>query len=229
MKTVQANSYKQAAKSLEGLAPGLSQRISQEIRADERNHYHLVTVKIRPAKYGEVSGKVDIVVVKTYKRQFDKLATNHHYHGFSHVYLLHNPELNSPEDSIVNAPINKDLDVEAIKLEAMKEANEKIAEAQAKMEEQQRIFMQQMQEKFGLKEDTGSTDSKEVSKIKAFIAAIEEGKEIDVEDFSKQHPNQLLQFARHFKIELQGKTKKSEIMPSILSFIGLHNEGKLIK
>lgn len=221
MKTVQANSYEQTAKSLEDLQTGLSQRISEEIRADEKNHYHLVTVKIRAPKYGEVNGKVDLVIVKTYKRQFDKLSKNHHYFGYSHVFLLHNPELNEHEEVTVETS-KKEIDVEAIKREA-------IAEVKKELEEKNEAFLKEMREKYSNQEagsvsETVSEDQKQVSKIQGYINAITEGKEINLEEFSKQHPNQLNQFAKEFGIDLKGTTKK-EIMPTIISWIEEHNQG----
>lgn len=99
MKKVKSNRYEQAVSEIQSLDKDQVSRLNEEIKFEDRNHYHVAMVKItdRP---GEAKNDVSVVVQMFNEPGFKKIEKNFKFLGWSKIAIVHDPKLNKEEDLI---------------------------------------------------------------------------------------------------------------------------------
>ena len=189
MKTLKANNYEQAAKELANLDESLVKKISEEINASDKRHYHIITVRIidRP---GKVKNDTQVSIQKYHKHGFEKIVKRFKNTGADYCIVLHDPTKDG-EDVEVYVPSHKLKQTEAqIRAEVQAEAEKEI---QKRVDERIAKF----------KEDNEQEDPTDLVSLK---------------EIRKLNQEDLIKFATENKVEVGEETRVRELKKIIISW-----------
>lgn len=196
MKTLKANNYEQAAKELANLDESLVEKVSENIDASDKKHYHVITVRIidRP---GQVKNDTKVNVQKFHKGGFDKIIKRFKNTGADYCIVLHDPSKDG-EEVEVTVPAHKLKQTEAqIRAEIEKEAEEKI---------KQRV-------------------AEEIEDYKEQQSEVDDPEDLfSLKEIRAKNQEELLAFAEENEIELSGVTKVRELKKIIVSWVKEKNQ-----
>lgn len=98
MKTIIANRFQKALAEIEKLDKEQALKLNEEIKFENRNHYHVAMVKItdRP---GEAKNEVSVTVQMFNDHGFKKIEKNFKFLGWTKLAILHDPTLNEKEET----------------------------------------------------------------------------------------------------------------------------------
>lgn len=198
MKTLQANNLDQATKELNNLDEGLVNKLNTEVKESNKNHYHVIMLRIRE-RSGQIKNDVSLNVQHYNKRGFEKLKKSFQLHC-NKMIVLHDPEQN--EEQIKVAPpkhVIQKTEAE-IRAEVQKEADAEID--------------RRVQERLAELQSSESNEGDESQDVDL----------IDLKDIRALNLEGLVQYAEQNEIDLEGKEKVKEIKPIVIAWAKAENE-----
>lgn len=93
MKRVKTNRYEQAVKEMKNLDESLVEKIKEEIKETDKDHFHVIMVKVldRP---GQVKNATTVTTQQFNEIAFQKIQKKFQFLGFTNLILLHDPRQN---------------------------------------------------------------------------------------------------------------------------------------
>lgn len=198
MKTLKANNYQQALMELKKLSKKELKKVTEDIKYEDRKHYHVVRVEIID-RSGEETNKVMLTISKHHPNGFEKFKKNYQQLGINRIVVLHDPTL-LKEDEVKTVPTHQRESIVAKATRELKEQHKEEVDA---------LVAEGIQKALAEKEESGSGDGNQPSKTEIFYQVYEEimkkGATVD----------QIELFAKEYKIELvkdDNKAKKQELI-----------------